>query len=84
MTLDAWITLGGAVCGPAFIALLLKLFFGAQNRRLSRIEARMDCFEQAQHACQLSNAREYATKEDTSKIWDRVDQHETRISRLEK
>lgn len=47
------------------------------------INSRMDCIEKSQHACQLENAREFATKKDVGELWKRSDNHESRISRME-
>jgi hypothetical protein len=50
---------------------------------LAVIKRRMDCFETSQHACQLANAKDFATKTELGKTWDRIDDHESRISRIE-
>lgn len=47
------------------------------------IKKRMDCFETSQHACQLDNAKYFATKSEMGESWKRIDNHESRISRLE-
>ena len=47
------------------------------------INSRMDCIEKSQHACQLENAREFATKKELGALWTRSDNHESRISRIE-
>lgn len=47
------------------------------------IKKRMDCFESSQHACQLDNAKYFATKSEMDESWKRIDNHESRISRLE-
>lgn len=47
------------------------------------IKKRMDCFESSQHACQLDNAKYFATKAEMGESWKRIDNHESRISRLE-
>lgn len=47
------------------------------------INSRMDCIEKSQHACQLENAKEFATKAEVGKAWERLDDHESRISRME-
>jgi hypothetical protein len=50
---------------------------------LNRLESRIDCFEKAQHACQLTNAKEYATRKDHGKLCDKVDGIDTRVTILE-
>ncbi|HWH69184.1 MAG TPA: hypothetical protein VNT26_07350 [Candidatus Sulfotelmatobacter sp.] len=88
---QATITLVAQIASPlvgaGFIAFLLQRGFKQQDRKLEKIEKRMDCFEGAQHACQLDNAKEFATKEevrlDSGKQWERIDNLETRVSRLE-
>lgn len=47
------------------------------------INSRMDCIEKSQHACQLENSKEFATKDEIGKLWVRSDNHESRISRIE-
>lgn len=44
---------------------------------------RLDKLEQRAAQCQLDNSRQFATKEDTSRLWERVDEHSTKIARLE-
>jgi len=65
------------------ILFFMRRAFGASDATLKRVERRMDCFEQSQHACQLANAKGFATWEAHRKLDDKVDAHEGRISRLE-
>ena len=43
----------------------------------------MDCFESSQHACQLDNAKYFATKGELHELETGVAEHERRISRFE-
>lgn len=52
------------------------------GRKLDKIYSRMDCFEAAQHACQLDNAKSFATKQDVAHIWRTVDGHGKDIAHL--
>lgn len=47
------------------------------------INSRMDCIEKSQHACQLENAREFATKTEVNAVENRVNGLESRVSRIE-
>ena len=51
--------------------------------RLAQMSRRMDCFESTQHACQLDNAKYFATKAELYEVETDVAEHERRISRLE-
>lgn len=70
---------------PTTGLILVVLWYGQDKilKQLDRVSRRMDCFEQSQHACQLDNAKYFATKDDLCKIDQKVDDHETRITRLE-
>ena len=50
---------------------------------VSAMKSRMDCFESSQHACQLENAKSFATKEEVDDVYAKIDDHERRISRIE-
>lgn len=70
---------------PQTALILLGLYLAVRKltEEMATIKRRMDCFETSQHACQLANAKDYATKEDVGKAWGRIDDHESRISRME-
>lgn len=65
--------------------ILVALWYGQREIavKLEKMSRRMDCFESAQHACQLDNARSFASKEEVDCLEGRVNGHESRISRLE-
>lgn len=65
------------ILGGLYLAVRLLL------EETRAIKKRMDCFETSQHACQLDNAKSYATKDEMGKAWGRLDDHESRISRME-
>lgn len=65
------------ILGGLYLAVRLLL------EETRAIKKRMDCFETSQHTCQLANAKDYATKDEIGKVWGRVDDHESRISRME-
>lgn len=67
----------------AIILVVLYLLVRRLLDDTNAIRKRMDCFEKSQHACQLDVAREYATKKDLDKESERIDSHESRISKLE-
>jgi hypothetical protein len=71
------------IVSAGLIIWFIKRGFDKQDGTLGDIKKRMDCFEASQHACQLSNAKEFATKEEVKAIWDKQDDHEKRISRIE-
>ena len=70
---------------PTTGIILIVLWYGQDKilKQTERISRRMDCFEQSQHACQLENAKFFATKVDVDKTGKKLDEHETRITRLE-
>jgi len=65
------------ILGGLYLAVRLLL------EETRAIKKRMDCFETSQHACQLDNAKYFATKSEMGESWKRIDNHESRISRLE-
>lgn len=78
--------------GPAVIIIVLSLWVMLRDLKSGQdqikadtklINSRMDCIEKSQHACQLENAKEFATKKDVGELWKRSDNHESRISRME-
>jgi hypothetical protein len=73
----------GALITPAYLTVLFGIVGWLLKGKLDRIERRMDCFEKSQHACQISNAKDFATWEAHGKLDGRVDDHERRISTLE-
>gem|GEM_PF-4242135 len=66
--LDALTSLGGYGLMGSVIVWFIK-------REFTSLKERIDCFEKAQHACQISNAKEFATQADLAKVWERVDEH---------
>lgn len=73
--LDGLANLGAYGAMGAVIVWFIK-------REFTSLKSRIDCFEKAQHACQISNAREFATKDDLSRVWERVDEHAEDIARI--
>lgn len=78
--------------GPGVLLTVFSLWVMLRDLKAGQLEIksettkmakRLDCFEKAQHACQLDNAKEFATKEEIGKLWVRSDNHESRISRIE-
>lgn len=70
---------------PTTGIILVVLWYG-QDKILKQTECisrRMDCFESSQHACQLDNAKFFATKAEVCEMDKKLDDHETRITRLE-
>jgi hypothetical protein len=65
---DGLTNLGGYGLMGAVIVWFIK-------REFTSLKSRIDCFEKAQHACQISNAKEFATKADVKSLWERVDEH---------
>lgn len=65
------------------LAVAVKLILS----RIDGVSTRMDAFEKAQHACQLDNASNFVTKDDfkadSDKQWGKLDDHATRLARLE-
>lgn len=70
---------------PQTALILLGLYLAVRKltEEMATIKSRMDCFETSQHACQLANAKDFVTKQELGKTWDRIDDHESRISRIE-
>ncbi|MBG0776277.1 MAG: hypothetical protein H0S85_07545 [Desulfovibrionaceae bacterium] len=69
--------------GAGLVLWFIKRGFAQLEEANRRIGLRLDAIERAQAALQLAVARECATKAESDKIWDRVDDHESRLSRLE-
>ena len=65
--------------------LIAVLWYGQKNivEKLDKMSRRMDCFEQSQHACQIANVKDFATKTDLADLEGKVERHESRISRIE-
>lgn len=53
-----------------------------QGSLMKSMNSRMDCFEKAQHSCQLDNAKEFATKKEVAQVWERVDANTADIAYL--
>lgn len=70
---------------PQTAIILWALYYGLRQLKedVSSIKSRMDCFEKSQHACQLENAKEFATKVDLDSVETRVNELDTRVSRIE-
>lgn len=73
--LDGLTSLGGygLMCGV--IVWFIK-------REFTSLKARIDCFEKAQHACQISNIKEFATKADLAQVWEHVDKNTQDIATI--
>ena len=70
---------------PTTGIILVVLWYGQDKilKQTERISRRMDCFESSQHACQLDNAKFFATKADACELGKKVDEIDTRVTRLE-
>lgn len=70
---------------PTTGLILLALGFGIKAilNEVATVRRRMDCFETSQHACQLENAKCFATKDELHEVERGLAGHESRISRLE-
>lgn len=68
---------------PAMIFVCFGLTVWILKADLAAIRKRMDCFESSQHACQLSNAKEFSTWEQHNKLADKVDGIDERLTRVE-
>lgn len=54
----------------------------AHAKKIDKVYSRMDCFEASQHACQLANAKDFATKDEIGKVWERLDENSTDIAQI--
>ena len=54
----------------------------AQGKDIKAVNSRMECFEKAEHACQLENAKTFATKEEIGKVWEHTDRNSADIARI--
>jgi ubiquinone biosynthesis protein UbiJ len=70
---------------PQTGVIIVMLWYGQKGivERIDKMARRMDCFEQSQHACQLANLKDFASKEELASLESKVDRHESRISRIE-
>ena len=73
--LDGLTSLGGYGLMGSVIVWFIK-------REFTSLKARIDCFEKAQHACQISNVKEFATKAVLAKVWERVDENTEDIATI--
>lgn len=76
-----------SIAGPGAVIWLQRRAFGKQDEAIKSVDTkvkavseRMDCFEKSQHACQLANAKEFATQADLARLTDRVDAHSADIA----
>ncbi|MBI9080846.1 MAG: hypothetical protein JEY79_14045 [Pseudodesulfovibrio sp.] len=67
----------------AVIFLCFGLTVFLIKRDLGQIMKRMDCFESSQHACQLENAKEYATRDQLQRVDEKCDRNAEDIARLQ-
>lgn len=72
-----------ALATPMAVFLAFGLTAWFIHRRFDRYEARLDKFEEAHRLCQLSIAKDYATRTEVDELWKRTGQHAERIARLE-
>ena len=72
-----------ALATPVAVFLAFGLTARFIHRRFDRYEARLDRFEKAHQACQLSIARDCATRAEVDELWQRTGQHAERLARLE-
>lgn len=70
---------------PQTALVLFGLYLAVKKlmEEMAVIKRRMDCYETSQYACRLDNAKYFATKSEMGESWKRIDNHESRISRLE-
>ena len=70
---------------PQTGVIIVMLWYGQRGivERIDKMARRMDCFEQSQHACQIANVKDFATKTDLADLENKVERHESRISRIE-
>lgn len=71
--LAVWLTFAATLAGPSAVLWFQRRAFKKQDEAIDSIKRRMDCFETAQHACQLDNAKAFATKEELEKVEERVE-----------
>lgn len=80
---DFW----NSVVISGYLTIVLSVAVKLILTRIDGVSTRMDTFEKAQHACQLDNASNFVTKEDfkadADKQWGKLDDHATRLARLE-
>lgn len=76
-----------SVAGPGAVIWLQRRAFNKQDEAIKSVDTkvkavsdRMDCFEKSQHACQLANAKEFATKDELDRLTNRVDTHSADIA----
>lgn len=68
---------------PLVVVFCFGLTIWLIKSDLACIRKRMDCFEASQHACQLANAKDYATWDAVNKLDDKVGDLGGRVSKLE-
>lgn len=69
--------------GSALVLIFLRLWTSELRDAVKKVASRMDCFEQSQHACQLENAKVFTTKLEHQALDTKVDEIDTRVTRLE-
>ena len=70
---------------PQTGVIIVMLWYGQKGiiDRIDKMARRMDRFEQSQHADQIANVKDFATKTDLAYLEGKVERHESRISRIE-
>lgn len=80
----------GPLSGAGLVIWFMHRGFKKQDEAITahkastdKIASRMDCFESAQHACQLDNAKTFVTKAEHEKLEKCVIDHDRRLVRME-
>lgn len=73
----------GSLLGAALVLFFLRLWTGRISEDTRAIKKRMEKFEQGRHACQLGNAKDFATWEVVNRMDEKVGSLDGRVSRLE-
>ncbi|MGE4298315.1 MAG: hypothetical protein AB7E47_09835 [Desulfovibrionaceae bacterium] len=83
MSLDAIAQYASPFIGSGLVVWFMKDRFAKSDVKMDRIHQRLDRIEAEQQKSALSVAVNCATREDTKELWRRVDEHQSRITRLE-
>lgn len=81
-TLATLATVASPLLSGGLLVWLIQRGFNKQDESLSGIKKRMDCFESSQHACQLENAKSFATKADLGLVWISLDEAKEDIAEI--
>jgi hypothetical protein len=81
--MDNILSLLSPLVGSGLVLVFLRLWTSELKDAVAKVVRRMDCFEASQHACQLDNAKNFATREEFSALSAKVDDIDTRVTRVE-